>query len=150
MATLVGKQAKFTNALKELVELEYDIVEAYEAAINRLKDAKYKEKFKEFEQVHREAIKKLSQGFLDRGEPISPGPSLINRWLTQGKVVLGNLLGDEKILAAMKMNEDDVHTAYIRLNGRDDKWENIEETLRFGLEQVQGLIHWFEEASQSQ
>jgi hypothetical protein len=34
MATMVGTQKSFTEAIKELVELDYDALGAYEAAIN--------------------------------------------------------------------------------------------------------------------
>lgn len=49
MSTAVGKQEDFSSALIELVELDYDAVEAYEAALKRLEDEKYRnmlEKFK--------------------------------------------------------------------------------------------------------
>ena len=42
MATLVGTQTKFVDALKELAELDHDAIEAYEAAINRLENEFYK------------------------------------------------------------------------------------------------------------
>lgn len=42
MVTLVGMQDDFGTTLKDLVELEYDAVEAYEAAINRLDNKEYK------------------------------------------------------------------------------------------------------------
>ena len=37
MTTLVGTQTKFVKAVRELVELDFDALEAYNAAINRLK-----------------------------------------------------------------------------------------------------------------
>ncbi|AFC70705.1 hypothetical protein MC5_01535 [Rickettsia australis str. Cutlack] len=35
MTTLVRTQNNFADAIKELVELDYDAIEAYKAAINR-------------------------------------------------------------------------------------------------------------------
>lgn len=52
MATMVGMQNDFSSALKNLVELEYDTVEDYETAINRLSNDNYKKKLGEFLQDH--------------------------------------------------------------------------------------------------
>ena len=38
MVTMVGKQKSFIEAVKELVELDYDILGAYEAAIDKLEN----------------------------------------------------------------------------------------------------------------
>lgn len=42
MATLVGTQKNFADALKALIELDYDAIEAYKAAIDRLENENYK------------------------------------------------------------------------------------------------------------
>ncbi|KJV81801.1 hypothetical protein RHORCCE3_0998 [Rickettsia hoogstraalii str. RCCE3] len=36
MTTLVGIQNNFADAIKELIELDYDAIEAYKTAINRI------------------------------------------------------------------------------------------------------------------
>jgi hypothetical protein len=41
MATLVGTQTDFSQAIKELLELDYDAVDAYKAAIERLNNLEY-------------------------------------------------------------------------------------------------------------
>ncbi len=61
MATLVGTQESFKKAVQELVELEYDAVEAYEAAINRTENEKYKKHFQEFKSDHEKHIKALNE-----------------------------------------------------------------------------------------
>jgi len=38
MATFVGTQTSYVDAIKELVRIEYDALEGYEAAINRLEN----------------------------------------------------------------------------------------------------------------
>ncbi len=52
MVTFVGNQENFADALKELVELEYAAVDAYEAAVERLENPVYKAKLKEFKKDH--------------------------------------------------------------------------------------------------
>ena len=60
MVTIVGMQGDFASALKDLVELDYDAVEAYEAAINRLDDEEYKDVLKTFKEDHERHISELS------------------------------------------------------------------------------------------
>ena len=56
MVTMVGKQKSFIEAVKELVELDYDILGAYEAAIDNLENPEYKKKFEEFKLDHQRHI----------------------------------------------------------------------------------------------
>ena len=51
MATNVGNQNKFIDAIKELIELDYDAVDTYKLAIEKLKNLEYKDKFYEFKAV---------------------------------------------------------------------------------------------------
>jgi len=48
MVTNVGNQTKFIDAIKELIELDYDAVDTYKLAIEKLKNLEYKDKFYEF------------------------------------------------------------------------------------------------------
>jgi len=41
MVTFVGTQENFVDVLKELVELEYAVLDAYETAIDRLENPAY-------------------------------------------------------------------------------------------------------------
>jgi len=133
MVTLVGMQGNFESALKELVELDYDAIEAYEAAINRLENGRYKDVLNGFKADHQRHVTDLS-GLLKKHNQEPPtGPSIGKQWLTKGKVVLANLVGDDAILAAMSSNEDDTNTAYERMNERLDKWEDAVEILKRGL-----------------
>ena len=49
------------SALKKLVELDYDAIEAYDAAINRLDNPEYKEVFTVFKQDHQRHIDSISE-----------------------------------------------------------------------------------------
>lgn len=60
MPTLVGIQADFAKALRELVELDYDAVEAYKVAIKRLKNRKYKDRLQQFKKDHERHINELN------------------------------------------------------------------------------------------
>lgn len=60
MVTMVSKQAKFSAAIKELIELDYDAVEAYEAAILRLENTMHKGKLSELMDGHKCHIQEFS------------------------------------------------------------------------------------------
>ncbi|XVN40630.1 MAG: ferritin-like domain-containing protein [Rickettsia endosymbiont of Argas persicus] len=143
MTTFVGKQADFLDALKELIELDYDAIEAYEAAINRITDEDYKVQLKNFKEDHKEHVQKLNQLLLKHNEKTIDGPSS-KQLLTKGKVVLANQVGDKAILYAMLTNEEDTNTAYERLNNHDDKWYDAAEILEQGLRDEQKHKKWIE------
>ncbi len=113
MATLVGMQSSPVSMLRALIELDYDAIDAYEAAIERLGNPVYRERMTAFCEDHRRHVAELNP-ILERmgGRAVSGGD--IKRVLTTGKVVLGGLIGDRMILVAMKTNEEDTNTAYER------------------------------------
>jgi rubrerythrin len=144
MATLVGTQSKFLEALKELVELDYDAIEAYEAAINRLENEFYKTQLQKFKKDHERHVKEINKILILKGEGPVTEPSS-KQWLTQGKVVLANLVGDKAVLQAMYSNEEDTNTAYQRLNDHADKWPETVEILTQGLADEKSHKKWLEE-----
>lgn len=145
MVTMVGKQAEFSDAVKELIELDYDAVEAYEAAILRLENTVHKGKLSEFMDDHKRHIQEFSSLLKKHHCDIPTGPSTAKSWLTKGKVVLANLIGDKAILSAMLSNEEDTNTAYERMIERTDKWEDANDIIRQGLEDERRHKKWFEQ-----
>ncbi|WP_032114155.1 DUF2383 domain-containing protein [Candidatus Paracaedibacter symbiosus] len=146
MVTLVGTQGSFVDALKELIELEFDAIEAYETAITRLQNEKYKTTLTEFKGDHGRHVKEL-RGLLIQHDIVPPtGPSMGKHWITKGKVVIANLTGgDEAILLAMKSNEMDTNTAYRRMNERLDIWDDAKDIIERGLEDEIGHKKWLED-----
>lgn len=133
MVTKVGMQLSFASALKDLLELDYDAIEAYDAAINRLENADYKAKLTDFKGDHQRHTNELTAILIKHSENAPTGPSIGKQWLTKGKVVLANLIGDKAILAAMRSNEIDTNTAYERINDYSDKWPDSIDILKAGL-----------------
>lgn len=144
MTTLVGTQKEFVDALYELCELDFDAVEAYQAAINKLENHFYKNKLSEFMADHQRHITEISNILQKHNVNAPHGPSA-KSLLTQGKVALGELFGDESILRAMLSNEIDTNTAYERLNTRKDEWEDAKNILARGLQDEQKHRAWLEE-----
>lgn len=144
MVTFTGIQANFLDALNDLTELDYDAVEAYDAAINRLVNREFKNKLIEFKEDHQRHVEELSEFLSQHGKTPPTGPST-KQWLIKGKVVLANLIGDETILRAMNSNEVDTNTAYERIYNREDKLPDAEKILRRGWEDEKRHKQWFEE-----
>lgn len=142
MITLVGMQDDFNDAVKELIELDYDAVEAYETAINRLESKRYKDILSEFKADHERHIKELSTVLKKHKQEFPTGPDASKQWLAKGKVVLATLVGDDAILAAMSSNEDDTNIAYERMNERSDKWEDAVDVLERGLKDEKRHKAW--------
>jgi uncharacterized protein (TIGR02284 family) len=132
VATMVGKEKDAIKMIKDLVELDYDAIEAYEAAIARLDDAPIRARMSEFMEDHRRHVVELSQILIDLGET-PPLQGDAKKILTKGKVVLAGLIGDRAILTAMKTNEDDTNTAYDRAAGRGDMPASAQGVIARGL-----------------
>ena len=129
MTTMVGKSDDVTKVIQGLVELEYDALAAYRAALDRFENAQYKAKFQEFigdHEQHLSALKNFAQAMNIK---IADGTDM-KAILTKGKVVLADIMGDDAILSAMKTNEDDTVTAYQRAS----EFTNLAEDIRKAFE----------------
>lgn len=137
-------ESGFISELKDLVTLDYDAVEAYEAAINRLKNEEYKQMLEKFKKDHERHIEELPNFLIDINETPPSGPSA-QSILTQGKVVLGNLFGDKTILRAMKSNEIDTNSAYTKINTYEETPDKLKKILEAGLQDEKRHLEWIEE-----
>ncbi len=144
MATLVGTQSEFNDVVKELIEIDYDAVEAYEVAIERLKRSEYKQQLECFKEDHQRHIKELNHLLNIHNEKNITGPSG-KQWLTKGKVMLSNLVGDDfTILQAMHSNEEDTNVAYERANKHEGKWSDGMSIIEKALEDERNHKRWIE------
>jgi len=144
MVTFVGTQESFADALKELVELEYAALEAYETAIDRLDNPTYQAKLKEFMQDHERHIKELSMLLENNKQEVPKKSALGKKLLTTGKVLLANMVGDNTILQAMKSNEIDTNTAYENMDKRKDKWPDANDIIKRGFQDERRHQAWLE------
>lgn len=144
MVTLVGTQNNIIDALKDLLELEYDAVEAYSTAIDNLETKSYKDKLIEFKEDHQQHIASLTQLIEKNGEKAPSSPSG-KQWLTKGKVMIADLIGDTTILRAMRSNELDTNKAYETMLNREDHTGDSKEIIRRGLEDEIKHKNWLEE-----
>lgn len=111
MATTKGTETSLADLLNSLIELDYDAIEAYKAAIGRVDILSDRGQLAVFMQDHQRHVADLTTLVEEQGaEPATHGD--MKQILTKGKVVLGGLVGDKIVLEAMKTNEDDTNTAY--------------------------------------
>lgn len=143
MATTIGNETNLVDTLNNLIRLDFDAIEAYQAAINRLQDATCKEQLTQFMRDHERHTRDLSVIVSQLGSTPATESDL-KAWLTQGKVVIGNLTGDSGILKAMKSNEDDTNTAYERALSRGDATPNVQEVLQRNLDDERRHRSWIE------
>jgi uncharacterized protein (TIGR02284 family) len=148
MGTMVGLHGDMKAVLHQLIELDFDAVEAYQAAIDRLKDTEAKQALSGFKRDHERHVQEVGEQLrLLGGEPPT-GPDL-KRVLTQGKVVIASVMGDRAILSAMKTNEDDTNTAYERVTSRNDLQPPLLTLLRRNLEDERRHRTWIEQRIQN-
>lgn len=119
MVTMAGKQSGLVDALNSLIELDFDAVEAYQAAIDRVSSARDKGELGTFMADHERHTRELAAHVVRLGgRPKEKGD--LKAVLTKGKVVVAGLMGDKAVLTAMKDNEDDTNQAYENATARDD------------------------------
>lgn len=144
MVTFVGTQENFASAVKKLVELNIDSIAAYKAAIDRIENQEYKNKLFEFKADHERHVQSLSTLLNTHGESAPTEPTA-KHWLTEGKVALANLVGDNAILFAMRSNEVDTNIAYERINDHVNKWKDACPILENAIEDERRHKAWFEQ-----
>src|SRR5690606_1429347 len=101
------------------------------------------EKLKEFKEDHSRHIRELSELLRNHGEE-PPTSSSAKKWLTKGKVIIANLVGDITILRAMLSNEEDTNTAYDRIDQRADKWPDATSIIQRGRDDEHNHKSWLE------
>jgi uncharacterized protein (TIGR02284 family) len=119
MVTTVGTESTLEDLLSDLIQLEHDAKDAYQAAIDRIENADFRTELAAFREDHLRHIEELGGLMAEMGRE-APQEGDMKSLLTKGKVVLAGLIGDKAILQAMKTNEDDTNTAYERAARKDD------------------------------
>lgn len=143
MATTVGTETRLIDMLNDLIALDYDAIDAYQAAITRLDNASDRARMTEMLGDHQRHTENLSAIVRELGGTPSRSSDM-KSLLTKGKVVLADLMGDKAVLQAMKTNEDDTNTAYDRAAHRDDAPVHVREILRRNLEDERRHRAWIE------
>lgn len=99
------------DELNKLINLDFDAIAAYEAAIERLNNAEYRERLREFKADHERHTQNLRECVARFGGKAATSGD-IKKVLTKGKVILGNINHDKGVLEAMKSNENQTNKLY--------------------------------------
>jgi uncharacterized protein (TIGR02284 family) len=141
MATTVGTETTLEELLEDLIHLDYDAADAYQAAIDRLGDGRFRYALAEFKRDHLRHISELSDILSSLGRT-PPKAGDMKGILAKGKAVIGSLMGDESILHAMRTNEADTNTAYERAVQFDALPSMTRDVLLRGLEDERRHCQW--------
>lgn len=141
MVTTIGNETEVHALLYDLIELDYDAIAAYDAAIARLEAQSYRATLTEFRNDHARHVEHLSPFLRQMGSDV-PQSGNAKQLLTKGKVVLANLFGDKAILEAMRTNEDDTNTAYARAVDHPDVSPEVRQVLSQNLADERRHCDW--------
>jgi rubrerythrin len=146
MATSPGNEVELVDALKGLMELDLDAIAAYKTAIERLDDPSYRIVMREFLFDHQRHVRELGPAIAAMGEtpPEGADGASTKGLLTRGRVVIGQLIGDAGILAAMRSNEEETSLAYAQAAERGDLSPKVRELLARALADEQRHRAWLE------
>ncbi len=130
--------------LNKLILSDYDAIEAYQAAIDRLTGLNDKRQLERFKDDHRRHIAELGELVRHMGSA-PPGAPDLKRIVVKGKVLLGGLIGDEAILRAMKSNEDGTNDAYGDASAKSDAFpQEVRLAITRGLDDERRHREWIE------
>lgn len=113
MTTQADPQREVLSLLEEVIDFEYDTIEAYKLAVNHLADEALRWRVESFLEDHVRHVESLTHEIISLGGTAPEGPDA-KFLITTGKVFLGLLLGDRAILGAMRANEGDTNNLYER------------------------------------
>ena len=113
MTTPADPQRAVLSLLEEVIDFEYDTIEAYKLAVNHLADEALRWRLESFLEDHVRHVESLTHEILAMGGEAPAGPDA-KFLITAGKVFLGLLLGDRAILGALRANEGDTNALYER------------------------------------
>jgi uncharacterized protein (TIGR02284 family) len=140
---MAGIQTNVIDLLNSLIELDYDAIEAYKAAVHRIEDTTIKQQLESFMGDHESHVAKLTPIVARLGGQASTHGDM-KQVLTKGKVVVSSVLGDRAILMAMRTNEIDTNTAYERAVAHKKITEDVRDLLRQNLSDERRHLAWIE------
>lgn len=102
---------ELAQSLNHLLHLGYDLSGAYKMALSRLEDSELKQSLDYLDKSHEGLLEDLATCVSSLGKtPTTSGD--LHGLLERGRVLLGDLRGDDGILRAMATNEADMCSAY--------------------------------------
>jgi uncharacterized protein (TIGR02284 family) len=144
MATSVTSDQKIIRQLNDLIELDFDAIEAYAAAIARLSDPEDKSQLGQFMGDHRRHVTDLTS-IVEMLGAKAAAKADVKQVLTKGKVVIAGLLGERAVLEAMKSNEDMTNRVYEKATNEHGLPSHVREILERNLADERRHRAWLEQ-----
>lgn len=130
--------------LNDLIQLDFDAIEAYQAAIERLESADSRQHLETFMRDHeRHTVNLAEQVRLLGGTPKTKGDFMAV--LTKGKVVIGQIAEDKGILMAMNANETVTNKTYEKVLADITGHAAVEAVVRGNLADERRHKAWIEQ-----
>ncbi len=140
-STQTQMDAGLLAELNDLLQLDYDSVQAYTVAIERLRDSEARTTIASFREDHERHIREITEVMRTRGgEPINLPhlPTGVFKLAVQGVGAAG---GDKGVLLAFKSNERQARDKYRRASNRAHDPE-VATLLRRGADDEQRHYSW--------
>jgi uncharacterized protein (TIGR02284 family) len=125
-------QPKLIDKLNDLIQLDYDAVGAYEAAVDRIDVESIRSRLREFQNDHRRHITDLSAQVSRLGGTPKQKPN-VKGFVLKGFTAVTSMMGNEAALRAMQGNEKLTNSSYasaLRENWPADIRNVIEQNYR--------------------
>ena len=103
---------KFIEDLKDLVQLDFDAIQAYDQATARIEEDHIRHTLVSFRSDHERHISELSQFIIDYGETPPDRTRDLKGFILEGITSLQSLMGTKAALTAMKTNEKLINRRY--------------------------------------
>ncbi len=139
-ATYVGMQSSLPDAIRDLMELDYDMVDTYTEAISRIQNENYRKVLCDFRADHERHIQQLEGIMKTHKESYPTKADNTKRLITMARVKIRG--SDEGILNSMHVNEMDSNKAYERMNNRKDLWDEVVDIISQGKEDERRHRDW--------
>lgn len=133
----------FHKMLSKLIALDFDAMQAYQAAIQRIESAPTRKVLTEFMADHARHSQDLGRILVEAGKSSPPNGDLRRLW-TKGRVVVAGFAGDQAILQALKQHEDHTNLAYERAADHPEIPDSLRDALRQALDDERRHRAWFE------
>jgi hypothetical protein len=143
MVTTLGTASDVIDMLNHLIQLDYDAIHAYEAAIGRIDNSEHQRQLAEFKDDHERHTRELDYVVRElRGKPVNG--AIIKHVVTAGKIAFADMIGDKTVLLALKTERDDTRKAYARVAGRRDLPPSAVPVIQAALDDVLRHCEWLE------
>lgn len=103
---------KFIEDLKDLVQLDYDAIQAYDQATSHINEDHIRHTLISFRSDHERHITELSQFITEFGDVAPERSRDLKSFVMEGLTSLQSLLGTKSALLAMKTNEKIINRRY--------------------------------------